>query len=100
MSTVLVIWTVWGALGLVLLALIVYRASITRAEEDQLFLEDTSTMQQQEQELIMKRVKPIETMIRIFGGAEGVVTLGIHAWKWLNNYDARLLSEIRIDRPL
>jgi hypothetical protein len=77
MSTVLVIWTVWGALGLVLLALIVYRASITRAEEDQLFLEDTSTMQQQEQELIMKRVKPIETMIRIFGGAEGVVTLGI-----------------------
>lgn len=80
MSTVLVIWTVWGALGLVLLALIVYRASITRAEEDQLFLEDTSTMQQQEQELIMKRVKPIETMIRIFGGAEGVVTLGILAF--------------------
>jgi hypothetical protein len=80
MSYVLVIWTVWGALGLVLLGLIVYRAAITRAEEDQLFLEDTSTMQQQEQELIMKRVKPVETMIRICGGAEGVVTLGILAF--------------------
>jgi hypothetical protein len=80
MSYVLVIWTVWGALGLVLLALIVYRASITRAEEDQLFLEDAPTMQHQEQELIMKRVKPVENLIRIFGGAEGLVTLGILAF--------------------
>jgi hypothetical protein len=80
MSYVLVIWTVWGALGLVLLALILYRATITRHEEDQIFLEETSTMQQQEQELIMKRVKPVEHMIRICGGAEGVLTLGILAF--------------------
>ena len=80
MSYVLVIWTVWGALGFILLALIVYRASITRAEEDQLFLEETPTMQHQEQELIMKRVKPVENLIRIFGGAEGLVTLGILAF--------------------
>jgi hypothetical protein len=80
MSYVLVIWVVWGALGLVLLGLILYRASITRHEEDQIFLEETSTMQQQEQELIMKRVRPVENMIRICGGAEGVVTLGILAF--------------------
>jgi len=80
MSYVLVIWTVWGALGLVLLSLIVYRSTITRSEEDQLFLEETSTMQQQEQELIMKKVRPVENMIRICGGAEGVVTLGILAF--------------------
>jgi len=80
MSYVLVIWTVWGALGLILLGLILYRATITRAEEDQLFLEETSTMQQQEQELIMKKVRPVENMIRICGGAEGVVTLGILAF--------------------
>jgi hypothetical protein len=80
MSYVLVIWTVWAALGLVLLGLILYRIAITRHEEDQIFLEDTSTMQQQEQELIMKRVKPVENMIRIFGGAEGLVTLGILAF--------------------
>lgn len=79
MSYVLVIWTVWVALGIILLGLILYRAALTRTEEDQLFLEDTPTMQQQEQELIMKRVKPIENMIRICGGVEGVVTLGILA---------------------
>jgi hypothetical protein len=80
MSYVLVIWTVWGALGLVLLGLILYRTAITRHEDDQLFLEDTSTMLQQEQELIMKRVRPVEHMIRIFGGVEGLVTLGILAF--------------------
>jgi hypothetical protein len=80
MSYVLVIWSVWGVLGLVLLGLIVYRAAITRAEEDQLFLEEAATMQQQEQELILKRVKPVETMIRVFGGVEGLVTLGILAF--------------------
>lgn len=80
MSYVLIIWTIWGALGLVILGLLLYRATITRAEEDQLFLETATTMQQQEQELIMKRVKPVENMIRILGGAEGVVTLGILAF--------------------
>ena len=80
MSYVLVIWTVWGALGLILIGLILYRATITRHEEDQLFLEETSTMLQQEQELIMKRVRPVEHMIRICGGAEGLVTLGILAF--------------------
>ena len=79
MSYVLVIWTVWVALGIVLLGLILYRAAITRTEEDQLFLEEMPTMQQREQELIMKRVKPIENMIRVCGGVEGVVTLGILA---------------------
>jgi hypothetical protein len=80
MSYVLVIWTIWGALGLILLGLILYRIAITRHEDDQLFLEASSTMLQQEQELIIKRVRPVEHMIRICGGAEGVLTLGILAF--------------------
>jgi hypothetical protein len=80
MSYVLVIWTVWGALGLVLLGLILYRSTITRNEDDQIFLDESTTMQHHEQEEILRRVKPVETMIRICGGAEGVVTLGILAF--------------------
>jgi hypothetical protein len=80
MSYVLVIWTVWGALGIVLLCLMMYRSTITRGEEDQLFLDGASSFQQLEQEAILKRVKPVETLIRICGGAEGVVTLGILAF--------------------
>ena len=80
MSYVLVIWTLWGALGIVLLCLILYRSTITRGEEDQLFLDGASSIQQHDQEVLLKRVKPVETMIRICGGAEGVVTLGILAF--------------------
>lgn len=80
MSYVIVVWIVWAALGLILLGLIMYRGNITRYEEDRLFLDDASEMQHQEQELLLKKVKRIEPVIRIFGGAEGVVTLGIVAF--------------------
>lgn len=80
MSYVLIVWIVWCVLAFVLFALIMYRTAITRGEEDQLFLEQASTVQQQEQEMIIKRVRPVESMIRICGGAEGLVTLGIVAF--------------------
>jgi hypothetical protein len=79
MSYVLMIWTVWVALALILLALILYRSNITRYEDDQLFLDDANTMQHHEQDEVLRRVKPVERMIRVFGGVEGVVTLGIVA---------------------
>ena len=84
MSYVLVIWTVWGALALILLGLILYRSNITRYEDDQLFLDDGNTMQHQQQDEVLRRVKPIERMIRVFGGVEGVVTLGIVGFYVLN----------------
>ena len=74
------IWAVWVALGVVLLGLILYRSNLTRYEDDQLFLDDANIMQHQQQDEILRRVKPIEKMIRVFGGAEGVVTLGIVAF--------------------
>ena len=80
MSYVLIIWTVWIALGLILLGLLLYRSTITRNEEDQIFLDDATTMQHKEQEEILRRVKPVERMIRIFGGAEGLATLAIVAF--------------------
>lgn len=80
MKPMIVVWIVWAALGLTLLVLIMYRASITRYEEDQLFLDDASERQHKEQDALLKKVKRIEPVIRIFGGAEGLVTLGIVAF--------------------
>lgn len=80
MNYVIVIWAVWGVLGVVLLGLILYRSNITRYEDDQLFLDDAAAMQHHEQEEILRRVKPIERMIRICGGAEGLATLAIVAF--------------------
>ena len=80
MRLMMVVWIVWAALGLILLGLIMYRGSITRYEEDQLFLDDANEMQHREQDAILQKVKRIEPVIRIFGGAEGLVTLGIVAF--------------------
>ena len=41
MAIVPVMWSVWGALVLVMAVLFVYRASVTKNEEDQLFLTDS-----------------------------------------------------------
>ncbi len=80
MHLMMVVWIVWATLGLILLGLIMYRGNITRYEEDQLFLDDANSMQHHEQEELLRKVKKIEPVIRIFGGAEGLVTLGIVAF--------------------
>jgi hypothetical protein len=80
MSMVMVVWTIWAILGLILMGLLMYRASITRYEEDQLFLDDAGGMESREQTEVLRKVKRIEPVIRLFGGAEGLVTLGIVAF--------------------
>lgn len=77
MSLLIVVWILWAILGLVLLSLIMYRANIMRYEEDQLFLNDAGSLEHREQTEVLRKVKRVEPYIRIFGGAEGLVTLGI-----------------------
>ena len=80
MSFLIVIWTVWAVLAVVLLALLLYRISVTQYEEDQLFLEGGNEIQQHAQEEIFMKLKRIQPAIRIVGGVEGFVTLGIAAF--------------------
>ena len=40
-------WIVWAAFACVLLALLLYRGTLTRYEEDELFLDDASDHQTQ-----------------------------------------------------
>lgn len=80
MSMVMMVWTVWAILGLILMGLLMYRGSITRYEEDQLFLDDEGGLENREQTELLKKVKRIEPAIRFFSGAEGLVTLCIVAF--------------------
>ena len=69
---------IWGALALSFLALLIYRGQITRYEDEQLFLnENTNKVEQEQQTQIVRRVKKIEPLVRIFGGAAGLVTAGV-----------------------
>lgn len=80
MNFLIVTWTVWAVLAVVLLALLLYRISITQYEEDQLFLEGAESAQQHQQQEIFLKLKKLRPAIRVVGGVEGFVTLGIAAF--------------------
>jgi hypothetical protein len=52
-----------------------YRGQLTRYEDEQLFLNDDVNRSERElQSKIVSRVNKIEPLVRIFGGAAGLVT--------------------------
>jgi hypothetical protein len=76
---------VWGAFTLCFLSLLAYRATVTRYEDDQLFLseEGSTHAQHDEQEEIFRKVGKLAPLIRIVGSAAAIMTLliiGTYAW--------------------
>ena len=80
----LAVWITDGAVILCFLALIAYRAQVTRYEEDQLFLSEESHQNEQaEQAEIIRKVGKLQPLVRIFGGAAGLMTaaiIGVYVW--------------------
>jgi len=69
---------IWAALAFCFIGLLMYRGQLTRYEDDQLFLnEEANSAEQQQQTEIVRRVKRIEPLVRILGGAAGLVTAGV-----------------------
>ncbi|MBW4026035.1 hypothetical protein [Acidipila rosea] len=84
MSIMPVLWIVWAGVTAVLLALLAYRGTITRYEEDQLFLDDdSSVLQHKEQDLIQKRIARIRPFVSVMTGVTGLLTatiIGAYVW--------------------
>ncbi|WP_263408457.1 hypothetical protein [Terriglobus tenax] len=68
---------VWAALTACFLALLAYRGTLTRYEEDQLFLSDSNTVEQSEQKEILRKVNKLGPVVRLAGGAAGLATAAI-----------------------
>ena len=65
----------WAVLAAAFLGLLMYRGQLTRYEDDQLFLNDEGNSTEREQQTqIVRRVKQIEPLVRIAGGAAGLIT--------------------------
>jgi hypothetical protein len=83
MSIVPVLWIVWAVATAILLALLAYRGTITRYEEDQIFLDDAGQHQQKEQTEIVAKCQRIQPFVRIATGATCVLSaciLGVYVW--------------------
>jgi len=72
MNSILLI--VWSVLITCFLALLVYRGQLSRYEEEQLFLNDEVTPEQEMQQSIVRRLEKIDPFVKIIGGAAGLAT--------------------------
>jgi hypothetical protein len=83
MSAMPVLWIVWAGVTAILLILLAYRGTVTRYEEDQIFLDDCADHQKKEQTEILAKVNRIQPFVRIATGATCALTagiLGIYVW--------------------
>lgn len=64
MTFVPVMWTVWGTLALIAASLLIYRSSLTRDEEDQIFLDDSFEHERSAQAAIVARVNKVQPLVR------------------------------------
>ncbi|WP_348266901.1 hypothetical protein P8936_13375 [Edaphobacter paludis] len=85
MSYLPILLIVWAAVAACFLALLAYRGQLTRYEEDQLFLNDAHSIEQDEQTEIIRKVNKIRPMVNLFGYAAALMTIAIVG---LFTYDA------------
>ena len=70
-----VMLSIWGVLAVVVAALFLYRTSLTRDEDDQIYLDDAFQHEKAAQEAIIARVNKVEPALRISLWAAGTVTV-------------------------
>jgi hypothetical protein len=82
-------WSVWGALVLILIALKVYTLRLTRDEDDQLILDDSFNHLRSEQAAIVakvNRIQPLERATMWLVVAMTVVVVVYYAIDFMNQF--------------
>ena len=83
MNLVSVMWMVWAVCALTTAALTVYRSSITRDEEGQIFLDEAFAHEKAVQTAITTKVARLQPILTASQVVTGVLTLGVvgyYAW--------------------
>ena len=78
-SALPVLIVIWAILTALFLALLAYNGTVTRYEENQLFLADINANEQQQQNLIVRKVNRTLPFIRALGSLSAVMTVAIIA---------------------
>ena len=75
----LLIWglIVWGALTSILILVLIYRSTLTRQEDEQLFLDESQSHLQLDQLDIQRQISRINPLVRILSVASGALILVI-----------------------
>jgi len=70
-----IMWSVWGAVVLLFIALRIYAGRLSRDEDDQIILDDSFSQLKSEQAAIMEKVHKIEPIQRVTMWVAGAMTL-------------------------
>lgn len=77
MSTLFELVIAWGVLTAALIALLIYRGTLTMHEDDQLFLGESESHMAREQQEIMQKVNRLGPFVKVLGTVSAVMILGI-----------------------
>ena len=80
MTFVPVMWTIWSLFVVATAALYLYRSSLTRDEEDQIFLDDSFSHEKAAQAVIVSKVARVEPLVRIARWAVVAMTVFVIAY--------------------
>jgi hypothetical protein len=87
MSSFMMLIVVWAVITVALIIVLIYRSTLSMHEDDQLFLDDSTSNLRAEQEQLMMRMKKVTPLVRILGAASGLLILviaGIALWQRIN----------------
>src|SRR2546429_8927787 len=70
----------WGIVTGILLLLLFYRSTLTRQEDDQLFIDETASSMATEQRQLIAKVNRINPMVKLVGATSGLLILIIAGW--------------------
>lgn len=90
MTFVPVMWIVWSAIVVLMVGLHVYRASLEKDEEDQLFLDDSFEHERAANAAIVarsSRVEPLVSLSHWLVAAISVVVIVYYVWDILRQLD-------------
>ena len=77
MPLISILLIVWGVLTAILIILLIYRSTLTMREDDQLFLDQSESHMEKEQQEIIARVQKLSIPLRLLGGASALLILFI-----------------------
>lgn len=75
-----IMWTVWGVIVASMLLLHVYRSSLEKNEDDQIFLDDSFEHERTAQSMIVAKVQKLEAPMRVVKWLAVVVTVLVIAY--------------------
>jgi hypothetical protein len=71
---------VWGVVTGIFLMLLFYRSTLTRQEDDQLFIDESSSSRATEQRQLIAKVNKINPLVKMVGATSGLLILAIAGW--------------------